>query len=407
MHRTRKFLAFTTLALSSIAAHARGDAPHIELLATATIPGDARDLSGLLGTDAHATPDALLGSFGSGIDFDRAAGEVVAVCDRGPRDGDNLFACRVHRFTLALDAEHHTASLTLTSTRTLTSSGGGQFVGTARSTAPIFLAHTGNGRTRIPARLDPESVRLASSQDSMWVCEEYAPALDLFTTSGRHTRRLALPDRYTPPPDASSPVRGRQDNRGFESLALSADGSHAYLMTQSPLLQDGALDAEGNRVGINMRLLKVSTNNAAATPRELLYLLDKPGHGVNEILLDDDSHLLVLERDGKGGADAKCRAVYRIDLSSGTEIASIEHLPTLGLPPGVTPIRKEVFLDLLDPRFGLAGQCMPEKIEGLAWGPVLNDGRRTLLISTDNDLISSSPTVIWVFVISSSPPPGK
>jgi hypothetical protein len=40
---------------------------------------------------------------------------------------------------------------------------------------------------------------------------------------------------------------------------------------------------------------------------------------------------------------------------------------------------------------------MPEKIEGLSFGPALADGRRTLLVSTDNDLIPENPTLVWVF----------
>ncbi|HEX2837608.1 MAG TPA: esterase-like activity of phytase family protein, partial [Phycisphaerales bacterium] len=379
-----------------------------ELLATIHFPGDSLDVSGLLGTDTAGTPHALLGSFGSGIDFDPVTAEVVAVCDRGPRDGANDFACRVQRFAFRLDEASRTASLTLTSTRFLTSSGGGQFVGSSKAWTPAFRAVVGDGlgesRPRIPARLDPEAIRL--SGDTMWIADEYAPALDLFTRSGRHIRREPLPARYAcshasgtaegelPPANTT----GRQPNRGFESLTLSPDGSRAYLMTQSPLIQDGGLDADSKRIGINMRLLQVPLNPASPT-REYLYLLDRPSHGVNELLADGESHILVLERDGGKGANAAFRVVYRVELRSDLDIAHVERLPSLGLPPGIVPLRKELYLDLLDPAFGLAGGAMPEKIEGLCWGPELSDGRRTLLVSSDNDLIQDAPTTLWVFAI--------
>ncbi len=380
-------------------ADADDDVPAPELIATVTIPGDALDLSGLSGTDARGTPDSLLGSFGSGIDYDPDSGDVIAVCDRGPRDGDNTFACRFHRFHLSVQARTRTASLTLVSTHLLTSIGGGQFVGTAKAQSPAFRAIVGDQRVRIPARLDPESIRLVPGNDTAWVSDEYAPSLDLFTTAGRHVRRLTLPERFAPTSGMRPPTRGRQDNRGFEGLALSKDASHAYLMTQSPLVQDGAVNQDGTRVGINMRLLAVSTNPQTGPSREHLYLLDRPNHCVNELLLEDDTHLLVLERDSKGGASAAFRSVYRVDLTDATDITSIERLPSLGMPAGVTPIRKELLVNLLDPRFGLAGDAMPEKVEGLAWGPTLEDGRRTLLISTDNDLVQSSPTSIWVIAV--------
>ena len=56
-------------------------------------------------------------------------------------------------------------------------------------------------------------------------------------------------------------------------------------------------------------------------------------------------------------------------------------LPLMGLPPGTKPVAKRLFLDFLDPKFGLAGSDFPEKIEGLTWGPDLPDGRRLLVVT--------------------------
>jgi hypothetical protein len=46
---------------------------------------------------------------------------------------------------------------------------------------------------------------------------------------------------------------------------------------------------------------------------------------------------------------------------------------------------------------------MPEKIEGLTFGEVLPDGRRTLLVATDNDFESASDSLIWVFAFAQTP----
>ena len=46
---------------------------------------------------------------------------------------------------------------------------------------------------------------------------------------------------------------------------------------------------------------------------------------------------------------------------------------------------------------------MPEKIDGLTFGPNLRDGRKTLLVSTDNDFDSGSPSLIWVFALAAMP----
>jgi outer membrane biosynthesis protein TonB len=45
---------------------------------------------------------------------------------------------------------------------------------------------------------------------------------------------------------------------------------------------------------------------------------------------------------------------------------------------------------------------MPEKIEGLTWGPELADGRLTLLVTSDNDLNPKQPTHVWMFAIEKS-----
>ena len=42
---------------------------------------------------------------------------------------------------------------------------------------------------------------------------------------------------------------------------------------------------------------------------------------------------------------------------------------------------------------------VPEKIEGLAWGPDLADGRHLLYVITDNDLSLVNPTQIYAFAV--------
>ena len=40
-----------------------------------------------------------------------------------------------------------------------------------------------------------------------------------------------------------------------------------------------------------------------------------------------------------------------------------------------------------------------EKIEGMAWGPDLKDGRHTLYVFSDNDLFPGLPTQIYAFAM--------
>ena len=71
---------------------------------------------------------------------------------------------------------------------------------------------------------------------------------------------------------------------------------------------------------------------------------------------------------------------------------------------GIVPVSKTLFLDLLDPAYKIDAthtlkDVIPEKIEGLAWGPDLADGRHVLYVVSDNDLSLELPTRIYAFAI--------
>jgi hypothetical protein len=390
-------------------------APAWTHIATFAYPGTSWDQSGLTGNDPSGPAEALLGSFGSGIDFDPNARTLAAICDRGPFDGASAFRCRVQIFELRDRPDDGAAGFTFANTKTvlLKSASGEQFVGSLDKFKPTLAGPTSSseetGFAKIPARLDPEAIRIAPD-GTWWISDEYGPWIDQFSNEGKHLRRIDLPLRYRvaqpgPTYEAEMPpqnTRGRQANRGLESLAISSDGKTIFTMTQSPLIQDGGLNAENRREGLFIRLLAISVGGATPTFREYLYELDDKRHGVNELLAASDHELLVLERDGAKGAKSRCRRVYRVDLREVDAIASatldaIDSLPRAGVVSGVRPLKKTLELDLLDPAHALAGDDMPEKIEGLSFGPALADGRRTLLVSTDNDLIPENPTLVWVF----------
>jgi hypothetical protein len=58
-------------------------------------------------------------------------------------------------------------------------------------------------------------------------------------------------------------------------------------------------------------------------------------------------------------------------------------------------VHKRPFLDIL--QFGIQG--IPEKFEGLTFGPLLEDGRLMLILSTDNDFSKTENTRFFAFAI--------
>lgn len=397
MHFTLVALALVSSLTSPPALQAPANA-NIELLGTAIFPGDARDLSGLSDDVLPGVPHDHLGSFGSGIDYLGADNLFIACNDRGPSDGAARYHCRLQLLRIDIDPTNATkVSVKLQRTVTLRDQQGEALTG-----------HLDN----LANRFDPEAVRVGAS-GLIYIADEYAPAIDVFeplTSHAKHitrTKRLSVPEKFRAQKQALRPAmelpphvsQGRQPNRGFESLTFLSDHRTVVACTQSPLIQDGALSPAPDlkRVGTNVRLLLLNTDSCTSV--EHVYTLDSPKHGISEILADTDGSLLVLERDGEGGTKARFRALYRADLAGATDVSDVTALPSTTLPKDIVAVRKSMLIDFLNPEFNLMGKEMPEKIEGIAFGPSLKDGRRTLIVSSDNDLKPATPTLIWVFAL--------
>jgi hypothetical protein len=377
----------------------------VVLLGTGRLPGKAADASGLEDVLGDGTPHGQVGSAGSGIAYAGSGNWYVMIADRGPKDGATHYRCRYHVFDIPVKpGEKPAVQPLLVATRFLTNGEGRGFVGLSSA----FDA----ARPQRSLRLDPEGVRVGRT-GSLFVADEYGPLVLEFAEGGRLRRVLKVPEKFGvaragPGRDEEMPphnAAGRQTNRGFEGLAISPDGSKLYALLQSCLLQDGRYDAEKKYVaGSNVRLLEIDVETNAT--REFVYPLDDPRNGVNEIVAVNAHEFLVIERDSLPGDQARFKKVVRIDIGGATDVSDIAALPETGLPEGVKPVTKRPFLDLLDPAYGLAGRAFPEKIEGLAFGPDLPDGRHLLLVTSDNDFKGDEDSQFYAFAIDPDDLPG-
>ncbi len=373
---------------------ARGE---IVLLGVGTIPGDASDLSDLKGNQSDGTPHNRLGGHGSAIAYSGKGNAYLLASDRGPKDGATDCLCRVHGMDITVTpGAKQPVALKLTATTLLTDGTGRNFIGLAKAIEPTDPARS--------LRFDPEGIRLGRN-GNFFIADEYGPYLYEFDRSGRRVRTMPIPAKFLPSKFSGDPAeelpphnaKGRQPNRGMEGLAISPDGNKLFGLMQSPLLTDGGVGAENARVGVNNRLLEIDVKSGKT--REFVYVLDDPSHGVSEILAINDHEFLVLERDSKGGTETACKKVFRIDMAGATDVSMVKALPATSLPAGVMPVKKSPFLDLLDKRLGIAGADVPEKFEGLAFGPDLPDGRRLLIVTADNDFVATAPFRVYAFAV--------
>jgi len=218
-------------------------------------------------------------------------------------------------------------------------------------------------------------------------------------------KELEIPTRFlVSNPDVSKSTEnpknetGRATNRGMEGLAISDDGESLFGLMQSPLLQDSFRETmDQTPIGLNCRLPSFDAESSFG--KEFVYHLDNESNKLNEILSCGRHQFVVIERDGLAGEEAGFKKLMLISKEFASDVSSVDELPPKELPGEIQPVAKTVLVDLLDDRWGLSGEKMPEKIEGLAFGPDIDDRHRLLLVASDNDFVPDQETVIYAFAV--------
>lgn len=395
----------------------RAATPGITLIGKGQVSGAALDTSGLRGiicqdgNPGNCVPKAILGGFGSALTYTGYYDVFIAAPDRGPFDGlaNASYRDRVYffRITTLLRSPFPNIKVELLDTHLLKNQFNQPLVGAAGALSFSF-------DPAFPAlRFDPEGIRVGPN-GTFYISDEYGPYIFEFDRLGRLLRRINVPSRFAITNPSADPnmelllnPSGRQANRGMEGLAISPDGTTLYGIMQNALIQDHGLNpGTTDRLGLNNRILKI--NLLTGETREYIYVLDaiNRGQGVSEILAINDHEFLVVERDNRSNLQSPPQAptrktIYKINLTGATDVSGIESLPAGALPAGVVAVSKALFIDLLDPEFNLA-ETIAEKIEGLAWGPDLSDGRHVLYVVSDNDLNPNLATQIYAFAIDAS-----
>jgi hypothetical protein len=406
--------------------------PGITFIGMGLIPAkNVFDLSGLKGESicqrentTTCIDQATFGGFGSGLTYTGHDDVFLAVPDRGPFDGrTNVpYLDRFHflHITVAVGKPFPNITSTLLDTRFLKNERNENFVGDA------YAFDDG-------LRFDPEGVAV-SGDGTFFVSDEYGPSVIEFDRQGHLVRRIPVPDRFAitnPTGDVDADgnsfelypfmnTSGRQANRGMEGLTVTPDGRTLVGIMQNALIQDHGLNAATppGRVGLNNRIVTWDLKTGAR--HEYVYVIDaaNQGRGVNEILALNSHEFLVLERDNRTNvptppntaASPNLKRIYKIDLAKPglTDVSSVDSLPTTGAELGsIVPVTKRLFIDLLNADYKIDAtrtikDVIAEKIEGLAWGPDLPDGRHVLYVISDNDLFPDLPTQIYAFAVDGS-----
>lgn len=326
--------------------------------------------------------DRRVGMF-SGLFYDPLRGEWWGVSDRGPGGGTLPYETRVQRFTLDVDrATGRISNFQIQATVKFTSQGAA-----LSGLAP-------NPTSTLGRSFDPEGIAINPVNGNILVSDEYGPSLIEFNRSGVEVRRFTPPANVVPrnaisgtpnfANDAGN-TAGRVTNRGFEGLAISPDGRFAYATLQS------AMYDEGGSTGQFTRIVKYDMATGEAVG-QFAYRFETTGQGrgVSELVALGNDKFMILERNNRGvGVGATLanadKSVFQIDLNGATDISNIS-ITNGTLPVGVVAVGKSAKLIDLDANtLAALGGKSPEKWEGLAIGPKLDNGQYLLLAGSDND----------------------
>lgn len=365
----------------------------IELLARGSLAGTDSDLSGLTDLLAPGVPHNRLSGF-SALEYSGEGTKYYVLPDRGPQDGAVPYQCRVHLISIELPSKaavsnQHVGELhiQLLETRMLRD----------EENRPL------SGHSADTRRFDPEGFR-RGTDGRCYISDEYGPTVREFNAQGKQLRTLPVPERFqilhpaaSKDEEAANNSSGRQTNGGMEGLGITPSGKKLFSIMQRPLIQDSVAISGGRRSGIHNRLLEIDLPTGQT--KEFVYPLDDEKSGISEILAVNEHDFLLIERDGERGANARYKKIIYARLDDATDVSQIESLPPNTLTENVRPVRKAVLIDLLDPRFGLAGETFPEKVEGITFGPRLPDGRILLMVGVDNDFIPEQPSSFFAFGI--------
>lgn len=264
-----------------------------------------------------------------------------------------------------------------------------------------------------PAGLDPEGLVgvaggdfLISSEGNNDAKPREMPRIFRVSSEGVWKNDLPIPDKFLPEATGQQ-KKGIQNNAAFEGLTTFADGKFVYTITESALSQDFIAGEEA--LGDWLRIIKFEDKGQQGHKpvAEYAYRVDsfkdnqqgkEVFRGVSEILSVSDTKLIVLERGVRIFSKdlwAQTVGLYLVDLSKGTDVSALAKLSD-GKFTGLEKIKLIDFeTDLTKER----GTKTIQNFEALAWGPVLPDGRRTILVMSDNNFSKKEITELIVFAV--------
>lgn len=264
-----------------------------------------------------------------------------------------------------------------------------------------------NNFTARPPVIAPDAEAIAYDADRRllyWTSEGYVhddpsggpairqPWIRVAGLDGSYQGEFALPPSFLYTGDQT---RGPRPNGVLEGLSLTPDGRYVFAAMEQPLFQDGPATDENHTGLVRITKFDAVTRTAIA---QYAYPVDRAApetgfNGVSDILALSETSLLVIER----AANLPRRvavSVYRADTGPATDVLDVASLRD----QAVTPMAKTLAADLnATPKLDRL-----DNIEGLTLGPALPDGRRSVVLVSDDNFQPFEVTQFLAFAMPGS-----
>jgi hypothetical protein len=260
-----------------------------------------------------------------------------------------------------------------------------------------------DGQPYAPFSLDPEGLALTKDRELIFTSEGLPnslidPFVRRYSLSGSFLGSLPVPEPFLPTSDRS---RGVRPNLGFESAGVPRNGRFVFTATENALYQDGPPATVSS--GSPARILRYNLRTGRLD-RQWLYQTDPVAqppvpatqfsvNGIVELLPLNNEFLIAMERSFSVGAPGTGNSIklYEVALPGATNINGVDSLQ--GKLDRIRPARKTLLLDLDDLGIPL------DNVEGLTFGPRLPDGRRSVVLVSDNNFAATQFTQFLLFAL--------
>ena len=267
-----------------------------------------------------------------------------------------------------------------------------------------------SGQPFAPQSVDPEGLTLTRDDTLVITSEGFAarlidPWVREFDLRGRQLRSLPLPSAFLP---NAAGTRGVRQNLGFESAGMTPNGRFLFTGTENAIVQDGPPATVG--AGSPSRILRYDFRSPGIVARreldrQYVYWTDPIAeppvpstqfavNGLVELLPLSTQTLLSMERSFSVGAPDTGNTIklFDVDVTGADDVNGFDSLALL--LGSIDAVEKTLLLDLDELGIPL------DNVEGMTFGPDLPDGRRSLILVSDNNFSPAAFTQFLLFAVS-------